>query len=171
VSIEFTSNVTPNYTDIDGDVITLVSNYISVTIPAPSPFGNLSSTQTNVEQLLYSFGDASFSGNARSGTFSASGSYAQYPEPDLSQAVQFSFANASSLGGPLTGSGTASATFFVPGDPGADDNYLINFELTGGRITENSATPETAAWALMALGFGVMGGLMRRQRSILQLAS
>ncbi len=58
-------------------------------------------------------------------------------------------------------------------------NYTLNFAQDAGgnnyrgSILDNvqvSAVPEPAAWALMILGFGVIGGAMRRRKAVTALA-
>jgi hypothetical protein len=47
----------------------------------------------------------------------------------------------------------------------------INFQLTGGQGTFTlSAVPEAATWAMMILGFGVVGGTLRRRSNRAVLA-
>lgn len=45
---------------------------------------------------------------------------------------------------------------------GAANNCDANFRVTGSVLA--AAVPEPASWALMILGFGAMGGLLRRRR-------
>lgn len=54
-------------------------------------------------------------------------------------------------------------------DPNADNTYSVNLKAGGNSLTSFAkigagAVPEPATWALMLLGFGAIGGTMRRQR-------
>lgn len=81
--------------------------------------------------------------------------------------------------GPLSNSSSTFSSYasdFVISSAG---NYLLSFtqDVGGdpyrGSIVDNvsvSAVPEPAAWALMILGFGVVGGTLRRRRQTLAAA-
>jgi hypothetical protein len=161
VTIDFNVTTTPNYDDGYGDnLYTRIVSDFTVKIPAPDPFSAYGSSQTN--DPFVSFGGTDFTGDAQHGTFSATGS-AFFDDPDFVTSIDLTYANASRFGGPLTGSGTASGMYFVPGDPGANDQYSITFTLTAGKVVDLAA-PEPGTWALMLLGFGAVGAMTRRQR-------
>lgn len=68
-----------------------------------------------------------------------------------------------------------SASFSFSGvDPGFgdvdDDNALDSFTATGFSATFSGAVPEPTTWALMILGFGGAGAMLRRRRAVLAVA-
>ena len=82
----------------------------------------------------------------------------------------------------LTGSLTnlmigANATFairFLDVDASSSDDGLAvdNFTVTAraGAVTPAPAVPEPATWAMMVIGFGLVGGTMRRRRTTVSFA-
>lgn len=62
-------------------------------------------------------------------------------------------------GGSFLGSGTL-ITEFLNGSASGTGNVLIQ------QITETSAVPEPAAWAMMITGFGIVGTAARRRRGV-----
>lgn len=56
-----------------------------------------------------------------------------------------------------------TATFGITADPGV--TYTSEAGLLGSDITPTAAVPEPTAWALMILGFGAAGAMVRRRRA------
>lgn len=56
--------------------------------------------------------------------------------------------------------------YYYDGDP-ADEiigqREVLNFRFASGGLVAVTAVPETATWGMMILGFGMMGGAMRRR--------
>ncbi|MEN2786693.1 PEPxxWA-CTERM sorting domain-containing protein [Sphingomonas qilianensis] len=69
----------------------------------------------------------------------------------------------STLSGLSIGSGASFAFRWIDADPsGADDGLAIDNFSVGSVVT---AVPEPSTWAMMLVGFGAVGGAMRRRRS------
>lgn len=68
-----------------------------------------------------------------------------------------SFANSGAFTGSFTLGSASAVTFFL-----YDDNLSDN---SGGVSLAVAAVPEPAAWIMMILGFGAIGGLLRRKRT------
>jgi hypothetical protein len=64
----------------------------------------------------------------------------------------------------FTGSGSDTLSLGSRNDPNA--NFFDNISVTGP-----SAVPEASTWALMILGFGGMGAMLRRRRSLAGLTT
>jgi hypothetical protein len=58
-----------------------------------------------------------------------------------------------------------TATFGITADPGV--TYTSEAGLLGSDITPTAAVPEPTTWALMILGFGAAGAIVRRRRGAL----
>jgi hypothetical protein len=67
--------------------------------------------------------------------------------------------------------GSYIVAFINQGDAGigatANSGAILE---TGGTVTTHGGVPEPAAWAMMLVGFGGLGALLRRRRSALALA-
>jgi hypothetical protein len=161
IFIDFTATVVNNYTDKFGNLVPkYISTTISVTIPSVSMYvQTLGATYSNVQYDFFHpvANELDFVGDAVDGHLTVSGY--RGPSPHVPQALDFSYVGASPSHAPLTGSGTS-----VAGLDGAYgfDFYNVAFRLTDGFV--QSATPEPESWALMILGFGAIGGAMRRER-------
>ena len=70
--------------------------------------------------------------------------------------------NFSSTFAPLTGSGTYTITMTLQDSLGLGSGSIAF--LDGGRGFLSSGVPEPTAWALMLLGVGGLGGVLRRRR-------
>jgi hypothetical protein len=162
ITIAFTSDVDPNhYDDYSMMLVRLVTNTATVQIDSPGRLDFFSTTQSN--DYYNTDGTADFTGDAANGSFHLSGFVG---DPDLAQSAIFTFANATSTQGPLSGSGTASAVLINPYDPIFNDTYNVTFRLVSGFVTGPGAgvplgTPEPATWSLMIMGFGAIGMAMR----------
>jgi hypothetical protein len=126
---------------------------------------NIVSTQNN--NPLNPFGDADFNGDTVKGSLSSSGYYLGN-EHDFYQTVVLSFVGAMSVQGMLGGNGTVQTNWYNGRD--ANDDYSVDFRLANGFVTA-LATPECLTWAMMILGFGAIGGAMRRERQRIALRS
>jgi hypothetical protein len=164
ISIDFTSTVINNYTDSLGYLIPrFVSNTISVTIADPDPnFTNLRTfRETQSNDLNYYGGiiassDSNFTGNASAGHLTMPASTVH-----VGGGLDFIFAGASPNAGPLSGSGSANA-YNDPPVP-LSWGYNVKFQLTDGFV-QMTGTPEPESWALMILGFGGIGAMLRARR-------
>jgi hypothetical protein len=167
ITINFTADIQYNFTDPVGDFYArYVTNTIDVRIPAASPVSmdDIGSTQAN-GYTVWQPASADYTGGAKSGKLDADGSYDN--DPDFWQTLDFSFAGASPHSGPLTGSGTAYASFYD--GISVTDQYKVTFDLTSGFVS--AGTPEPSAWSLMIVGFGAIGGIMRRRTTGLRAAA
>lgn len=70
-----------------------------------------------------------------------------------------SFANSGNFTGSFTLGNASSVTFFIYDDFLGDNS--------GGVSLAVAAVPEPAAWMMMIMGFGAIGGLLRRRRTSL----
>jgi hypothetical protein len=61
----------------------------------------------------------------------------------------------------------AVASSFSNGDAGA---YTLTIDGPGSALLGAGGVPEPATWAMMILGFGVVGGAMRRRRTTVRVA-
>jgi hypothetical protein len=161
IKIAFESDVTLNFTDTDGTFYPkYVVNTLALTIPAPAPFDTPFSEQSNNMHSDYP-GSVDYTGDAQSGTFTSYSVMGSNPDPDSPLDVVFTFAGASPVAGPLTGSGTVKAGYMIPVvGAGADDTLSIAFTLSNGFVTATGA-PEPASWTLMIAGFGAVGSALR----------
>lgn len=160
ITIKFNTDVFTNYTDpSSGDYFDkYVAN--SVMVYLANPLGDVGSSHSSITMFDY-YGYADYTGNVNHGNFAIGGPLFGN-EPDFWQSVSFDFSGASTASGPLHGSGIASVSFYNP-FPGIYDTYNVTFELTSGSVV-GTAAPEPSAWAMMIVGFGAIGGMMRRQR-------
>jgi hypothetical protein len=58
---------------------------------------------------------------------------------------------------------------FLPGTAGGNNFYVFGFtdgDLPGFLAQQFGAVPEPATWAMMVMGFGLVGGAMRRRRKV-----
>lgn len=58
---------------------------------------------------------------------------------------------------------------FLPGTAGGNNFYVFGFtdgDLPGFLAQQFGAVPEPATWAMMVMGFGLVGGAMRRRRTV-----
>jgi hypothetical protein len=118
-----------------------VGNIYDYTFTLVDPVGSISSTQVQAQLLAHGGSTPEliqyslYSGAPGSGTFQSQSSL------DFSPTIAFS--------------------------PTAGDYYLevnvisANNEVAGGTLT--AAVPEPASWAMMLVGFGVLGGALRRR--------
>jgi hypothetical protein len=159
ISIDFTVDERDNYTDPFGKFLPkYLATTISVNIPSvASGVQTLSGTYSNDEYVYLLTQNIDFVGNGTDGHLTVSGS--RSPTPHTPQALDFTYAGASPILAPLTGSGTTAGG--LTGEFG-QDLYDVTFRLTDGFV--QTAAPEPASWALMILGFGAIGSAMRRQR-------
>lgn len=160
ITIDFTVQIEKNYTDpIYGDFYPrYVVNSVRVRIPALDTVPALADVGSTQSNNINAFGFADFSGNAHVGSFYLNGLIDN--EPDFQQYVAFSFANASPTFGLLTGSGSASRSFYDGRYYEAD--YSLAFDLISGSVTA-TGVPEPRSWALMIAGVGLVGAGMRRR--------
>jgi hypothetical protein len=94
-------------------------------------------------------------------------------------ARDFSFANVSNSGGTAVAYGSGGTLLETinfaayPGSFSFTSNNIASVVFSGSQFgvdnfsyTLNGAVPEPATWALMILGFGAVGGAMRRRQSV-----
>jgi hypothetical protein len=109
----------------------------------------------NYDRILWETGDASSGSNGFGGSSAAAGFNAGTGAPGTYYELPGSLVNGALLdGGP--NSLVAGSNI---GDPG---RYLFN--VRNGQVIVLGAVPEPAAWAMMLLGFGFVGGAMRAAR-------
>jgi hypothetical protein len=112
-------------------------------------------------------------GNLGSTFSSALGSLSAYQTSSLNQ---YYFDINSSVTGPVFGApvlfGTVPSPFYITlTSEFAFDNHLVVFDPDGNRLNnfggvslDITAVPEPTTWAMMLLGFGGLGEMLRRQR-------
>jgi hypothetical protein len=158
LTINFTADVTKNYTDpSNGQFYTqYVVESVSLTLSGgyldnPGPVQGSSDNPYN-NGNVYVDSQGKISGNFM---------YSGYFDPfgDYVGAEGFSFDGASHLLGPLTGSGSYDVTDYAPQ---GEVETNMGFSLTSGYVSQSDA-PEPAAWTLLVCGFGVVGAAMRRR--------
>jgi hypothetical protein len=89
------------------------------------------------------------------GSFLASGSFS---------VNEYAFAEAANVGSAFA---SADPFFFIdPGFVASNPGYSLEFSSNVGNM---SGTPEPAAWALMLLGFGTAGTVMRRRNVLVKI--
>ena len=71
----------------------------------------------------------------------------------------------------LTGGGTLKLSFSAPTQSLTLDNFVVRFQSIDTRYVESgsgigieTAVPEPGTWMMMLLGFGIVGGMMRRRK-------
>lgn len=90
-------------------------------------------------------------------------------------------------GGPLVGVGCGNCTSLIYGQDNTplsftqlaatgaftlDEDYAVNFVSVSYQVSGPSgAVPEPAAWAMMIMGFGGVGAIVRRRRQTIPLAA
>ena len=154
ITIDFTADVRSNYYDPVSNFIypKYVVNTFNVTFPDVGAGLSFGGTASN-NLLMYPPGSADFSGGAVNGSFSAL-AYA-FSDPNSPVQISFAFANAGPPG-PLSGSGSAYSDY-------SNTTITVAYLLTSGSVTA-AAVPEPAAWSLMIVGIGAIGGALRRRR-------
>jgi hypothetical protein len=163
ISINFTSVVNYNYLDEFGYIVPkYVLNTISVTVDDPDPnfalLGTHAGVVTNDPNYIGGLPESSnndFSGNASAG-------HMLFPPIGKGeQSLDFSFSGASPNAAPLSGSGATSLDYAPP--VSIFGHYDVTFQLTDGFVQVMGA-PEPESWALMIVGFGGIGAMMRGRR-------
>jgi len=109
----------------------------------------------NYDRILWETGDASSGSNGFGGSSAAAGFNAGTGAPGTYYELPGSLVNGALLDGGLNSLVAGSNI----GDPG---RYLFN--VRNGQVIVLGAVPEPAAWAMMLLGFGFVGGAMRAAR-------
>jgi hypothetical protein len=156
MAIDFTADVMTNYTDPANGRFYPKFIVESVNLYLTNGYLDTSGTIEGSSDNQYDNGNLNVDGQGKiSGNFMYSGSFD--PLGDYTGAETFSFTGASKLPGPLTGSGSYDVTDFAPQGEIVSD---LSFSLTNGNVYATS-TPEPAAWAMLACGFGVVGAAMR----------
>lgn len=156
-------------------------------------FGYRLENTSSVDSRLRSFGfdviGAGLSALSGSGIYSFTGTNQVFPESVGSLDACFkATSNGTCTGGPqgLTSGSTALATFSLTlnsaNTPLSLDNFTTRFQSISPRANGSNsgvgigiitAVPETSTWAMMILGFGLIGGIMRsapKRRRQLQAA-
>ena len=102
--------------------------------------------------------NASFSGDSTSGAVSFDNS----DEYDGARYLTLSYYGAKQFDGPVTGTGSAgeflNESFY--GGYLQDTLTTVSFDLISGRV---QAVPEPSVWAMMVVGFGITGAVVRRR--------
>jgi hypothetical protein len=169
ITIKFQVDITSNYTDQLGN---LIPYYVAIATETLVPaltgtvFGQNDIVSNQNNDPYNFFGGASFTGTAANGSLSSSGSFLGN-EPDFYQTVAVSFNGAGPVQGALGGNGSVQTNAF-DGRTTTDD-YSVKFNLTNGYVVA-LGTPEPSTWALMILGFGMIGAGLRRRRTTLNYA-
>ena len=173
INIEFSSSVAKNFLDTKTNVFypRYVVNNVRIILDLPSPLSDFGGLETN-DPAWTPAGNASFVGTATKGVFDTSGSLpsGRYD----TQSVHFFFENPDPNDGKVIGGGLASAFAYATNTIGPfyhDTSFYenIKFTLTEGNVRQlqklglsaADAVPEPATWAMMFIGFGLVGMVSR----------
>ncbi len=104
------------------------------------------------------FANASFSGAYNSGAVELDND----DEYDGGRLLTLYYSGASTLRGPVSGSGSANEYLNVSYGTNAQDTFTsLSYNLISGSV---QSVPEPSEWAMMIVGYGIVGAIVRRGR-------
>lgn len=164
-------NVVTNAFDFDG--VTYETGFIELSGFTPFELADGDDVQVTVtitdgaftlpirDQMFFGLNFSDISGGAQPETSTAGGTFSFDGGPALGAGC----GNCTSLiygqdGGPLS-----FTSLFAAGSFTMDIPYQINSITVSYQVNNNAAVPEPGAWALMIMGFGGAGWMIRRRRA------
>lgn len=111
--------------------------------------------------MFFGLNFADISGGAQPTTSSSTGTFSFDGGPDVGAGC----GNCTSLISFQSGAALSFTSLFATGGFTMDTPYEINSITVSYQVNNNAAVPEPGAWALMIMGFGGAGWMIRRRRA------